>query len=53
MYKPSNRPLPCAIAAIFVAAMLTVAAVGPAYAGTVEAKSCDETAAKPTRMILA
>lgn len=53
MYKPSTRPLPCAIAAIFVAAMLTVATVGPAYAGTGAATACNETAAKPTRMILA
>ena len=52
MYSFSNRSLPCAVAAIFVAAMLTVATVGPANAGT-GAKSCDQSAAKPTRMILA
>lgn len=53
MYKPSNRPLSCAIAAIFVAAMLTTATVGPAYAAAGQGKSCDQTAAKPSHMILA
>ena len=53
MYRPSNRSLPCALAAIFVAAMLTAATVGPAYAGPGDAKRCGETAAKPSRMIRA